>query len=503
MSDNEWKIYDAPPSASSMIESLRGLGYSVETAIADLIDNSIAAEASRVDLTFFWKDERQYISVQDNGYGMTSDELFNAMRLGYLDPLSERSQKDLGRFGLGLKTASFSQCRSLTVLSKKKGYELCSLRWDLDYLAIDTQSRWQILEEPGKEAANLLPVLGEMEHGTVVVWEKLDRIITAGFSIEHFLELTETVESHLALTFHRFLQGKHPELVLTINGRKIRARDPFMQNHAATLSTPEDYVQTAGGKICLQGFVLPHKDMLSSQDIIEMGDPANWTEHQGFYVYRNSRLLVAGSWLGLGKGGRSWSKEEAYRLARIRVDIPNTADSDWKLDIRKSLATPPASVRKRLLLFAEDIRDRARQVFAYRGENKKRSPRGNEVENIWEVCHGKNDVRYHISRKHPAVEPLLAADLEIGKSVEALLVLIENTVPVQRIWLDAAEGKDAPRRMKQDTSSSDEIKEILLTIYKNKLMRGNCTPDEVRRQLFLSEPFSEFPELIANLPDTI
>ena len=98
MSNNEWKIYDAPPSASRMIESLRGLGYSVETAIADLIDNSIAAEASRVDLTFFWKGESQYISVQDNGYGMTSDELFNAMRLGYLDPLSERSKKDLGRF---------------------------------------------------------------------------------------------------------------------------------------------------------------------------------------------------------------------------------------------------------------------------------------------------------------------------------------------------------------------------------------------------------------------
>ena len=503
MSDNEWKIYDAPPSASSMIESLRGLGYSVETAIADLIDNSIAAEASRVDLIFFWKDERQYISVQDNGYGMTSDELFNAMRLGYLDPLSERSQKDLGRFGLGLKTASFSQCRSLTVLSKKKGHKPCSLRWDLDYLAADTQSRWQILEEPGKEAAKLLLCFGEIEQGTLVVWEKLDKIITTDFSINDFLELTDTVESHLALTFHRYLQGKRPELVLTINGQKIRPRDPFMQNHASTTSTPEDYVQTAGGKICLQGFVLPHKDMLSSQDIREMGDPANWTEHQGFYVYRNNRLLVAGSWLGLGKGGRSWSKEEAYKLARIRIDIPNTADSDWKLDIRKSLASPPASVRKRLLLFAEDIRDRARHVFAYRGEYKKRSPDGAEVENIWEVCHGRNDVRYHISRKHPAVEPLLAADSDIGKSVEALLVLIENTVPVQRIWLDAAEGKDAPKRIEHEMEPSYEMKEILLTIYKNKLKRSNCTPDEAKHQLLLSEPFSEFPEMIASLPDTI
>lgn len=502
MSNYEWKVYEAPPSASSMIESLRGLGYSPATALADLIDNSISAGSSKVDLTFFWKGEHQYIAVKDNGCGMTSSELLNAMRLGYLNPLSERGKKDLGRFGLGLKTASFSQCRSLTVISKKKGHEPCSLRWDLDYLAADTQSRWKILEEPGKEAANLLPGFVEMEQGTLVVWEKLDRIITAGFSIDDFLELTDSVESHLALTFHRFMQRERPEIVLTINGQKIKARDPFMQNHAATMSTPEDYVQTAGGKICLQGFVLPHKDMLSSQDISEMGDPANWTEHQGFYVYRNSRLLVAGSWLGLGRG-RRWSKEEAYKLARIRVDIPNTADSDWKLDIRKSLASPPASVRKRLLLFAESIRNRARHVFAYRGEYKKRSPEGGEVENIWEVCHGKNEVRYHISRKHPAVESLLSADSRIRKSVEALLVLIENTVPVQRIWLDAAEGKDAPRRMTHDSSPSDEMKEILLTVYKNKLMRGNCTPDEVRRQLLLSEPFSEFPELIASLPDTI
>ncbi|HIW00969.1 MAG TPA: ATP-binding protein [Candidatus Desulfovibrio intestinipullorum] len=502
MSNQIWKVYDAPPSASSMIESLRGLGYSPATALADLIDNSIAAGASKVDLTFCWKGDQRYITVQDDGCGMTDEELFSAMRLGHLDPLGERSKRDLGRFGLGLKTASFSQCRSLTVLSKKKGHASCSLRWDLDYLAADTQSRWQILEEPGKDAATLRPAFEEIEQGTLVVWEKLDRIITSGFSIDDFLELTDVVESHLALTFHRFLQGTRPELVLTINGRRIRARDPFMQEHPATMSTTEDFLQTGGGRICLQGFVLPHKDMLSSQDVNEMGDPANWTESQGFYVYRNRRLLVAGSWLGLGKGGRSWSKEEAYRLARIRLDIPNTADSDWKLDIRKSRASPPASIKKRLLLLAEDVRDKARHVFAYRGAYKKRTSAGGEVENIWEVCHGRNDVRYHISRKHPAVEALLAGDPEIGKAVESLLVLIENTVPVQRIWLDAAEGRDAPRRI-DDATPSDVMQEILLTVYKNRIRHGNCTPQEVRRQLLLAEPFSEFPELVESLPDMI
>ena len=134
--------------------------------------------------------------------------------------------------------------------------------------------------------------------------------------------------------------------------------------------------------------------------------------------------------------------------------------------------------------------------------SRKRTSAGGEVENIWEVCHGRNDVRYHISRKHPAVEALLAGDPEIGKAVESLLVLIENTVPVQRIWLDAAEGRDAPRRI-DDATPSDVMQEILLTVYKNRIRHGNCTPQEVRRQLLLAEPFSEFPELVESLPDMI
>ena len=125
------KIRNAPPSASSMIESLRGLGYSISTALADIIDNSLAAGADRVDLYF----ERHAIAIRDNGHGMSDEELFNAMRLGFLSPLTERASHDLGRFGLGLKTASFSQCRSLTVSSRRQGAEIVSLCWDLDYLA--------------------------------------------------------------------------------------------------------------------------------------------------------------------------------------------------------------------------------------------------------------------------------------------------------------------------------------------------------------------------------
>ncbi len=122
---------------------------------------------------------------------------------------------------------------------------------------------------------------------------------------------------------------------------------------------------------------------------------------QGFYVYRNARrLLVAGGWLGLGQG-RSWTREEAHRLARIRIDIPNSADADWKIDIRKSTARPPVALRRRLLNLAEDIRQRARRVFAHRGRIIQVGGKEPLAE-AWQAEHGNGGMRYRISEDHPA-----------------------------------------------------------------------------------------------------
>ena len=145
---SDYKYRHAPPKASAMIESLRGLGYTSATALADIIDNSIAAKAATVNITFFWNSEnpyKSYISLLDDGYGMDEKGLDGAMRLGNKSPLEQRDSDDLGRFGLGLKTASFSQCRSLTVASKKNENSSC-LRWDLDILAETKDGEWRLLE---------------------------------------------------------------------------------------------------------------------------------------------------------------------------------------------------------------------------------------------------------------------------------------------------------------------------------------------------------------------
>lgn len=489
---------NAPPSASSMIESLRGLGYSASTALADIIDNSLAAGADRVELFFVWEGERRAIAIRDNGHGMSDEELFNAMRLGFLSPLTERASHDLGRFGLGLKTASFSQCRSLTVASKRSGTDIACLRWDLDYLAQSEDFQWLLLEEPGEEARLLLPMLAEQPQGTLVVWEKMDRVITPGFSPQDYLDLIDIVERHLALTFHRFLEGPDARLVLTVNGTRVRAYDPFMQSHPATWNYPPTRITTEYGIISMQGHVLPHKDKLSPREYEDAAGPKGWTDHQGFYVYRNERLIVAGSWLHLGTG-KAWTKEEAHRLARIRLDIPNTADAAWKLDIRKSTALPPVTIRGRLSKLAATVRKRARHVFAHRGEYGKNRGSDQLVMPIWIVENSRGDARYSISRKHPAVSGI-AVDENTARDVDALLALIERTVPVQRIWLDAAEGKDAPRNAEISTPST-EMYNILEVLYRNLVERVGLSTKDAKEKLKNTEPFNNFPELVERLVD--
>lgn len=212
-----------------MIESLRGVGYTIQTAIADVIDNSISAEARNVWLQFHFAGAHSWISIRDDGFGMSTDELRKAMTLGVRNPLDTRATDDLGRFGYGLKTASFSQCRNLTVASKKNG-STAVRRWDLDYIARPEVNEWRLLSEPEEQALPLLDV--PTESGTVVLWDRLDRI-TAGLiesdrgSEDKFLEIIDRIEAHLAMVFHRFLEGTDPDLKISIVngaglGRRVR-----------------------------------------------------------------------------------------------------------------------------------------------------------------------------------------------------------------------------------------------------------------------------------------
>lgn len=487
----------APPRASAMIEALRGLGYSTATALADIIDNSISAQARSVSLDFSWEADASHVAILDDGHGMDAEELDAAMRLGERSPLDPREAGDLGRFGLGLKTASFSQCRRLTVASMWNGETNC-LRWDLDVLASSADHGWHLLEGAAPGSEHLLEPLLAAGKGTLVLWERLDRVVTPGFSEQSFLDLVDDVERHLAMVFHRLLDGGHPALRLSINGRPIEPWDPFLLAHPATWSSPVARIPSAAGTVEVQCHVLPHRDHLTSQQEQSSAGPHGWTAQQGFYVYRNRRMLLAGSWLGLGQG-RSWTKEEAHRLARIRLDIPNSADADWKIDIRKSSASPPVGLRPELTRLAEDTRARARKVFAHRGQPISMNP-GRAVAQAWRAEHGAGGIRYRVDHQHPAVRAVLDDAGDLSAQIRAMLRVIEETVPIQRIWLDTAEARETPRTGFADEAPA-EVRAVLIVMYRNLVLRKGMSPHLAREQLLHTEPFNNHPDIVAALPD--
>lgn len=443
MNEDEYDI--VVPGAAAMIETLRAYGYSLNTAIADLVDNSISAHARNVWIRMHWAGEESWIAIIDDGHGMEEEVLVNAMRPGSQNPLAERDEKDLGRFGLGMKTASFSQCRSLTVATKVAGGSHSLRRWDLDY--VGRHNEWRLLRDPRDGAANIQSELDGLDHGTVLLLEGLDRLC-AGQSYRNpkhrdaFLSIVDGLSKHLSMVFHRFLSGPKP-LSIYLNGKSNEHRlapwDPFLENDVSTSKQPEEIKTFHGGTVRIQGFVLPHKDRFKSAEEHEAaGGSGGWNGQQGFYIYRNKRLLVPGSWLGIGGRRHGWTKEEHYKLARIRVDIPNNMDSEWQIDVKKSGAIPPVLVRSWMEAYAAETRKKARDVFSHRGVYGVRQKRV-EVARLWRAGTRGGSIVYRIDRNHDLVRSVKNGSRDISRELDALLTLIEETVPVQQIWLDMAE----------------------------------------------------------------
>ncbi|HLZ79037.1 MAG TPA: ATP-binding protein [Sphingomonas sp.] len=426
------------PSPHALLRSLRGLGYSPETALADLVDNSLAAGARQVSIRLDWREGNPLVEILDDGAGMGFERLVEAMRFGGAGPDAERDSSDLGRFGLGLKTASLSQCRELTVASRHDG-EVARLAWDVDRVGEGWCADAPEVSPPGELAA----AFESAGNGTLVSWSRMDRLGGLwGLDRDTFNERIADIRAHLAMTFHRFLSGEARRLAIRVNGLALAAWDPFCRSHNATTAMPRDVIRGTDGAIIARPYILPHRDRFANErEWEEAGGPGGWVERQGFYVYRGDRLVSPGGWLGLG-GARAWTREESSRLARIALDLPVSMDEVWRIDIRKSVARPPAWARARLAGLGADCRRRAREVFAWRGGGPSRKHRRAEPDGEawpWEARAGKSVPRYRVRRDHPAIAAV--ADLlgDDAALLEGLLSAIELTVPVERIWLDVAE----------------------------------------------------------------
>lgn len=483
-----------------LIESLRGLGYSTATAIADIIDNSISAAATQVDVHFEWAGAGSWIRISDDGCGMSDVELERAMQLGASDPRHARRSNDLGRFGMGLKTASFSQARVLTVLSRQAGQETACLRWDLDVLEEISGGDWPLIEGPRNGSETRLTLAEGVPSGTVVLWENLDRIVTPGFDSEDMFEVVETVEAHLAMVFHRLIGTGAGQIELTLNSKRVRPWDPFLTGNLSKRWESPEYRLIGAPEVRVQCNVLPHKDMLDPQDFEVAAGPEGWTSQQGFYIYRNRRLLAVSGWLRLGERGRQWTRDEAHRLARIRLDIPNSMDSEWNINVLKSTANPPVRLRPQLLRLAKETRDAARNVYAFRGrllsdgiQDKAGMP------DIWEaIKRPSGGTAYRLSRQHDLYRSVMDRAGPLARDIKALLRLVEGTVPVQKIWLDTAEDNEPPTSVLDD-EPDPALVEMMEAMFDALVHSRGLSEAEARERLSRTRPFDKRPDLIAGL----
>lgn len=419
---------ECPPYAPVLMESTRAIGYSIEAAVADVIDNSIAAKASeiRIEYNFIPKP---YIVISDNGNGMNDETITEAMRYGTASPVDKRSDDDLGRYGLGMKTASLSQCRRLTVISKTKD-GIFGRRWDLDHV-IETGS-WSLQQLDENEMLNQIGFsnLDTIEKGTIVVWENLDKVKSGSVTVDQSLEeKMRDVKKHLELVFHRYLSGDGTKRIkIFINGIQLVAFDPFFTSKSNVVMDDEK-IEIPGreGKVVIRPYSLPHPSNMTKEELELYGGKDGLRNLQGFYIYRNKRLITWGTWFKLIR------MDEFTKLTRVRVDIPNSLDDLWTLDIKKSTAYPPEIVKTRLKQLVGTMSLGSKRTWSFR--QKKEISDG--IVHVWDKVETREGVKYVVNMDHPSLEVLAdRLDADSLALLRQYLETVQNNLPFNNLHLD-------------------------------------------------------------------
>ena len=410
------------PPGPSLLESMRSVGYSIETAVADIIDNSIAAEAESIDVLISPSGSFE-IAIVDDGSGMDRDEAVVAMTLAPSSPSAWRNPNDLGRFGLGLKTASLSQCRTLTLVTKKEG-SITAFRWSLDH--VSETGKWSLIELGTEDCLSLLgwTQLNELSHGTLVHWSDLDQLtLTEGGHQSDLDHVAARIRDHVALVFHLFNGNEGVRRVgLSMNGSPISPIDPYMSHSKLTNRTDWESIEVEGEVVRLVAYTLPYLSRLSVADRSRALQLGPLRETQGFYVYRAHRLVIWGNWF------RVMPRSEMAKLTRVRVDIPNSLDHLWALDVKKSHAEPPPQVRRRLSELARTMMQPSRKVQEFRG----RTPHTTTgIDYMWLPRVNGDEFSYEINPDHPTIKAFTSGlSLDEQKKFSVVLEDLQTTFPL-------------------------------------------------------------------------
>lgn len=359
-------IYEnALPDPEFLIKSIAEQGYSLETSIADIIDNSISAKATRIEVLIDTSRKPFTLFIADNGHGMTESQLRKNLQFPSSSVEDKRPEGDLGRFGLGLKTASFSQSRRFTVISRRKNTKSFFARtWDVMHLK--KKKKWQLIVDSDNEISELLSRYQELSDGflnsfsdfkpnTVVIWQglyKFENDAIASTALQK--ELTEITKEYLQLIFHRFLERSEPVLI-RLNNDHLKPFNPFPKE-ARTISLQQKLL--VGDKLKLEGFILPNRSIAESKE------GSQWTlshkslmDMEGLYVYRADRIIVYGGWNGLIQ------KSPRLQLARLKVEIGNGIDDIFHLNVAKSSIAIPFSERIPFIRYVSLLKKEAEKEY--------------------------------------------------------------------------------------------------------------------------------------------
>lgn len=368
------RTYEVTPSAARLTRSLRDVGYDFPAAVADLVDNSVSAGASHVQVIVEFAGSASRVLIADDGVGMSENTLVEALRFG-----SRRTYADneLGRYGLGLKTASLSQGRSVTVVTRRAASADRVFIRELNLDLIEELDQWLVIApRRSPEIDRAQELLGDGT-GTVVLWRNLDRVLPeknpeGGWARRRLENYARKTAEHLAIVFHRFLEGLPDgrRITISVNGEKVRPWNPFApgEEHCHELP-PQQFEVTAGdvhGVARLRRFVLPARTQFSSQEEFErLSGPLNWNRQQGLYIYRADRLVQWGGWAGIR------GIDEHTKLARASLDFDTSLDPVFNINVSKMRVTMPPQLRQMITSAINELCVMANAAY------RRSSPRGN------------------------------------------------------------------------------------------------------------------------------
>jgi len=463
------------PEVTNLVHGLKEIGYTLDTAVADIVDNSITAGSTKIEIGLIPVNELPELYILDNGSGMSSDELVEAMRIATKNPNEKRESSDLGRYGLGLKTASFSQSNLVIVLSKKVNNEVVVAQWDLHKITKLNEWRLDILSDQEIDINSYyFKKLRSINSGTLVVWNDIYR-----FEITEIPVNVDLISKHLSMVFNRFLSGKNlkNKVVMTVNNIQLDAFDPLDKLNPVTTIEQKSKLKNKGKDILIQPCILPSGKITDEKTFSRNATPYGYKESQGFYLYRSNRLITWGTWWGIFK------RHDNLNLIRIEIDIDNDQDKDWSVSVTKSgfSVKPPQGIRNDLRAIVYSMAKIGKGVL---GGRKKLTSK--TITPYWELYknNATSKLSFKLNKEHPLYQELVN-NLEPEQLTLLSLFFkeIEKFLPIDEINRKVIHE---PKNIDQGADKLDD-KDLLMKLYEQ--LKASGRPIEHIENFFKAEGF--------------